>query len=444
MSSDKPEVMVPEEATDRGPILRGELKSPEISVSDVLAQFEKLTPNSKRAKVYFYPTLEQAKTLFHSRSPFAFEGSWSPREGTREHWRSPEIWLKPSTSISFEEMRCLTFCSGKAVDLHINTTYDDALNRDDRQRGFPTARFVANRCFLLQILATNEEEPGSALEAEMERPTYNFELRDNAQAEIKRQVFSRSFGIEKEVTKSGYSIFVHGFKNAEIVVRDIECLLILASFASRERSVFWHWSIDDEPALNNRYWRFGMKKWPKRRDGQEPLLPRDSAECNKFLSSALKACLSSTSNQFLDAAVYALLDRDLPLETKIVRLLSGIQSALLFAVPKQNATKRALIRDLYEDYKKAYDLDLSDLWPLFDQKTGVSLTEIRNFVVHGGVFTERDWMALSYAVENLHWILERILLVALGWDIALSSVSPRKLRLYCAYDWRTQQQSLRL
>ncbi len=84
-SSDKPQVMVPEEATDRGPILKGELISSEIRVPDLLAQFEKITPKSKKAKIYFYPTVEQAKTLYLSRSPFTFAGSWYPREGTREN-----------------------------------------------------------------------------------------------------------------------------------------------------------------------------------------------------------------------------------------------------------------------------------------------------------------------------------------------------------------------
>ncbi len=234
-------------------------------------------------------------------------------------------------------MECLTFCSGKPVDLHITATSDHEVIGVNEKSDLPSAWFVTNRCFLLQILATNEKRPGLEIENEIKQSTYNFELRDNARAEIKRHVFSRRFGIVKEVAKSGYSILVHGFKNVETMRRDVECLLILASFASRERSDFWHWSIDDGPNLNNRHWRFGMKKFNKRLDGEEPLLPRDSAECSNFLSTALKACLRSSSNQFLDVAVYAVLARDLPLETKIVRLLSGIQSA--FAVRRAQAER---------------------------------------------------------------------------------------------------------
>ena len=135
----------------------------------------------------------------------------------------------------------------------------------------------------------------------------------------------------------------------------------------------------------------------------------------------------------MDTAVYALLARELPLE--------GVQSALRFAV---SPPEKANIGDLYREFQKQFTIDLSDLWPLHDKSSGVSLSAIRNAAVHGDVFTERDWIALSYAEEHLRWTLERILLVSLGWGIKLSSVSPEKLRSYCAYDWKGQQQSLKL
>jgi hypothetical protein len=64
--------------------------------------------------------------------------------------------------------------------------------------------------------------------------------------------------------------------------------------------------------------------------------------------------------------------------------------------------------------------------------------------VHGEVFTESDWTALSYAAENLHWLLERIILISLGWDLQNSSVCPAGLRLYVAYQWQKEQQRLHI
>src|ERR1051326_3190765 len=168
MNSEKAEVVVPEEATERGPILKGELKSSELCISDILTQYEKIVPKTKRAKVYFYPTVEQAKALYRARSPFAFKGSWNPRDGEKEHWTSTEIWLSPIALISYQEMRCLTFCSGRPTDLHIKTILEGQQSPAN-QREFPKAWLVTNRCFLLQILATHEEEPWSATESRIKR-----------------------------------------------------------------------------------------------------------------------------------------------------------------------------------------------------------------------------------------------------------------------------------
>ncbi|MFL6310812.1 MAG: hypothetical protein ACJ71W_01795 [Terriglobales bacterium] len=443
MTQKKLEVMVPEEATERGPILKGELRSLEIRVSDILAQFARIVPRSKKAKIYFYPTLEQAKMLFGSPSPFAFEGTWCPREGVEEHWRSNEIWMNSGSSIGYDEMNYLTYCSGRLVDLHIKATSDGKPKQDE----LPSAWFVMNRCFLLQILATHDEEEIEAgKKYGMDGPIYKFALSGDAMAEIRRHTVSQSFGVMKEVKKSGYSIVVHGFKDLDTLERDVECLLILASLASRERSSSWHWSADEAPGLHSRYWRFGIPKWPKRPDGVEPLLLRDHTHCSNFLSCALKTYLNSNSNEFLDAAVYALFSRDLVLEVQIVRLFSGVQSALLFAGSKGKGNKRPRIEPLYKNFVQRRHAKFDDLWPLFRQgrNSGPSLYDIRNFIAHGGVFAERDWMALSYAAENLQWILERILLIALGWDIALSNVSPKKLSLYHAYNWKEQQQRLKL
>src|SRR4051794_26745192 len=103
MTQNRLDVMVPEEATKRGPILKGELRSSEIKISDILAQFAKITPRSRKAKIYFYPTLEQARLLSKHHSPFAFEGTWCPQKNREENWSSTEIWMNPRSSIDYQE-----------------------------------------------------------------------------------------------------------------------------------------------------------------------------------------------------------------------------------------------------------------------------------------------------------------------------------------------------
>jgi hypothetical protein len=440
MENKRPEIVVPEQAAKRGRILRGELRSADTRILGVLAQFSKIAPSNKKAKIFFYPTLEQAKTLQLARPPFSFEGTVMLRDRVQAHYRATEIWPKYGSEISSYEILCFTQCSGRLADLRV--TIASQAKREKSTSG--GAWFLANECFLVQLLATPDEDYSRQLkELKLARPVHRFQISDGATAEFARIASQHSFKANKKIRNRDYAIQVDGAKDAATAEKDIECLLILASLASRERSEFWFRSVQESPQMRSEVWRFGMGEFSKRPDGEEPLLVRDSEHCSKFLSVAYKAYMSSSNGLLLDSAVYALLSRDLALETRIVNLVSGVQRALLFALPKSNKQAWQKIEPLYRKFERRYVIDLSDLWPLFDGRSGVSLYAIRNALVHGGVFTDnKDFIALSVAAENLKWILERILLVALGWDIELSSVSPKKLLWNTAHNWKEEQRHL--
>ena len=61
MSRDKPDIVVPEEASNRGCILKGELRSSLVVIPEILVQYSKVTPHDKKATIHFYPTAEQAR-----------------------------------------------------------------------------------------------------------------------------------------------------------------------------------------------------------------------------------------------------------------------------------------------------------------------------------------------------------------------------------------------
>jgi len=438
MSHDKPSVMVPEEATKRGPILKGELRSSEVRIPNVLAQFSNILPKSKKGKVYLYPTVDQAWAIRGATSPFSFTGSFAPRFGVTEEWSSKEIWLNPTSEIYPHEMDCITFSSGKLSDLNIKVTSCAKPSEATSK----SAWFVMNGCLLLQLLATpDKREIEDAKEYGFKgRAVRRFPLSDGALAEIHHRTVSHSFGIDTEKKKMGFSILVEGCKDGETSKRDVDGLLILASLASRERSVCWHWSENENLNEQQRQWRFGLGKFPRRPDREEPLILRDAVHFNDFLLNASKKYFSSPKCDLIDSAVYALLARDLTLEVRIIRLLTGVQSALRFALP--SCKPRSTIAELFSDFENQNAIDLSDLWPLNGKKSDKSLSAIRNAAVHGDVFTASDWKALSFAAENLQWTLERILLASLGWDIGISNVSSAKLQSYCAHQWKQQQQSL--
>jgi hypothetical protein len=137
--------------------------------------------------------------------------------------------------------------------------------------------------------------------------------------------------------------------------------------------------------------------------------------------------------ELFDGAVYALMARELVLEVRIARLFSGIQGALVFALQEPRGKKRAQVRSLYEKFLIKYGSHFNDLWPLLgDPQGGPSLSDLRNAVAHGETFTKDDFLALSYASQNLEWMLERIWNWSLScWNSSRSSAQnlPRKTRL---------------
>lgn len=70
-----------------------------------------------------------------------------------------------------------------------------------------------------------------------------------------------------------------------------------------------------------------------------------------------------------------------------------------------------------------YNIDLSGLWPVIDRKNGVTLSDIRNRLIHGDVLSLQEERSLVWAGLNLRWILERLILSILEWPIVDSRVS---------------------
>ena len=91
---------------------------------------------------------------------------------------------------------------------------------------------------------------------------------------------------------------------------------------------------------------------------------------------------------------------------------------------KLNELNRISLRKAYKKFCKHYDIDLSDLWPLFGDEKPIGLSEIRNKLIHGETFTDDLSNALSIANENLKFMLERVLIKILGYPVEKTEVSP--------------------
>ena len=98
---------------------------------------------------------------------------------------------------------------------------------------------------------------------------------------------------------------------------------------------------------------------------------------------------------------------------------------------------RVSFRTALERMCEVYSVDLEGFWPITKGGKGWSLSTIRNKLVHGEHFTPQHRHALVAAREHLQWIVERLILAVLGWNIEKSNVRTSYLaqRMYIYQDW---------
>lgn len=99
----------------------------------------------------------------------------------------------------------------------------------------------------------------------------------------------------------------------------------------------------------------------------------------------------------------------------------------------------------FNSFRESYQIDINDLWPLIgtSKEAPVSLSMIRNRIIHGERFEHKEYEALVFANINLRWILERCILRILDWDIEKSKIHPFYLKSEFAHS-RWQEFSTRL
>jgi hypothetical protein len=437
---ERPDIVVPEEAAGRGRFLSGVLRKEHFRFPDILAQFEHLEPRTRKAHVYLLLSGDQAKSLFDLSGPFEFEGSFCTGEDMVETMLAKDIWPKPISQITQKEAIYWSQTSGEIGSLEVRARFLPGPELDSRRDTYP-AWFIARPCFALRILANQDkEDAGRLAKYGFSSQDVYLSLNDGAKASIHRYPSRRRYTSLRDVKSDAYVVTVEGFKDPLIAKRDVDALLLLASFASRERSINEHWSFETKEELI-RFWQFNIGKFRKRYEREEPLVQRDRNECSAFLQTAFdKYSAASMHQPLVEAAIYALLNSKTTLELEIAHLFSAIQSTLYFATQfPLNPKKRPRIGVLYHEFLTVHPNVFNGLWPLVDRQAGPPLNDLRNAIVHGEAFSEKEWLALSYAGEHLRWHLERIILVALGWDVEKSTVSDGALRLFNAYrNWKQE------
>lgn len=108
--------------------------------------------------------------------------------------------------------------------------------------------------------------------------------------------------------------------------------------------------------------------------------------------------------------------------------ISSQQAAWI--IKKLPELNRVPIEDVLDRLCREYDLDLSDLWPLLGSEA--DLVRIRNWIVHAEKTPEALWEDCFFAVQNLGWIFERLVLTILKWPAAGSGAGRAGVSSYYA------------
>jgi hypothetical protein len=133
-----------------------------------------------------------------------------------------------------------------------------------------------------------------------------------------------------------------------------------------------------------------------------------------------------------DNEQWAVLERDVRAYLKSHAVLKGEsreqKDRRNWIYGKVGELRRVPFRIAFRRFCEDYDLRLDDFWPMFNATdTDVSLTEIRNRIVHGGAFTRQQSRALIGAGQHMRWVVERALLAVLGWPLDRSLLKPSYL-----------------
>ena len=94
---------------------------------------------------------------------------------------------------------------------------------------------------------------------------------------------------------------------------------------------------------------------------------------------------------------------------------------------KLDELNRISLRIVFEKFCSEYNIDVSDLWPLYRAGNIIGLSDIRNKLIHGDRISNEFIKMLSEAKSSLQYMIERILLTIMGYPVNSSDVSKRLL-----------------
>jgi len=235
--------------------------------------------------------------------------------------------------------------------------------------------------------------------------------------------------------------------------QEIDDFMLIASFVAQQRSMCVGWEIETASGLKEHRRRVVLSEAiDEKHEADALIFGRSEAEA--FLTKAYGIFNLSNHPTLLREAVGGILGNESYLLSEYLTLYSSLETLLLifrkdhrleFIIDDYNALykeikntirhklpgdenkqQRALLyqnltglnyisfSEAFKAFKEFHNLNLSDLWPITGKKG--SLSDIRNRLVHGNKFEDDEFTAVMDATYHLRLLLERCLLLYLGYD----------------------------
>lgn len=131
---------------------------------------------------------------------------------------------------------------------------------------------------------------------------------------------------------------------------------------------------------------------------------------------------------FSDPTEWDRLRGDMQKWLKTHPVLSGDAIKRSLVYEKLSELMRTSFSSAFKKFCVRYSVDLSDLWPIVGNSGGVSLSSIRNKLVHGEVFDHRHYEALMGAREHLRWSVYRMVFAMLDWPVAQTKINSEQVK----------------
>lgn len=265
----------------------------------------------------------------------------------------------------------------------------------------------------------------------------------------------------------------------DVTLHALDDFLLIVSFAERWRCACVGWDAADSRG-RTRYFRRDISTPPPPEEHTLNNTLVDIADFEQFVRSAHARFTAELNPLVRQALQYAIYREGRTLEHSFLTLYAALETLLLYfrhvhqlhrvldprawdSVAKslrstlktdpnlvRNKDARRLIYEklpelnrvsfgtVFRRFCEEYKVDLRDLWPVLRGSSGVSLSDIRNRLVHGEHFSPTQMVPLIVADQHLRWVVERMILRFLGWPIVRSKVNgdflARNMRSYQGWD----------